>query len=876
MLDAATKKRIDDCRDILVGKVPDPKSQVEQITIALIYKFMDDMDAEAEELGGARTFFAGPYARFGWAQLMAPSQGGYEMLALYSEAIQSMRENPGVPELFRDIFKNAYLPYRDPETLKSFLKEINGFTYDHSERLGDAFEYLLSVLGSQGDAGQFRTPRHIIDFMVAVIDPQKNDTILDPACGTAGFLISAWKHILKNNSSQRNMDERQSPKTLQTVPGDLLTPDERTRLSRAIRGYDISPDMVRLSLVNLYLHGFADPHITEYDTLTQDDKWNELADVILANPPFMSPKGGIKPHKRFSVQATRSEVLFVDYMAEHLTATGRAAIVVPEGIIFQSGTAYKALRKMLVDSSLVAVVSLPAGVFNPYSGVKTSILILDKRVHKQTDSVLFVKVQNDGFNLGAQRRAVANSDLPEATRLLRSWLTAPQAFGGDGVMAQAVARSRIGEGGGFNLTGERYVASAIGATSKYALAPIGELCDLFNGRPFRPEEWEGADSAGLPIIRIQNLNNAKNAFNYFTGAVSEKNLVASGDLLFSWSGSRGTSFGAHIWSGPQAVLNQHIFKVVVNGAKVDKRYMLHALNRAVDEIEENLHGGVGLVHITKGNLEKISVPVPPLDIQHGIVAEIEVYQKVIDGARQVVNSYKPNLSLDSSWPVLPLLALLEGKPKNGYSGQPVDYPTDTRVLSLSATTSGVLDLAKFKYLDEKIAPDATCRCKRNDIYLQRGNTRELVGTAAIFDTDAEGFIYPDLMIRVRADETKIGSRFLLHVLQSSSARDYLIRHAVGAAGSMPKINQGIVEGIPIPVPPLATQRAIVKEIEAEQALVNANRELIRRMEAKIKACIDRVWGGDAPPPPTPAAEATKQTADQPAPPSEEIEALQCT
>ena len=195
MLDADTKRRIDNCRDILVGKVPDPKSQVEQITIALIYKFMDDMDAETEELGGARTFFAGSFARFSWSQLMAPSLGGFEVLALYSEAIQSMRENPGVPELFRDIFKNAYLPYRDPETLKSFLKEINGFTYDHSERLGDAFEYLLSVLGSQGDAGQFRTPRHIIDFMVAVLDPQKTDTILDPACGTAGVLISAWKHI---------------------------------------------------------------------------------------------------------------------------------------------------------------------------------------------------------------------------------------------------------------------------------------------------------------------------------------------------------------------------------------------------------------------------------------------------------------------------------------------------------------------------------------------------------------------------------------------------------------------------------------------------------------------------------------------------------
>ena len=117
MLDAETKRRIDSCRDILVGKVPDPKSQVEQITIALIYKFMDDMDAEAEELGGKRSFFAGGYARYGWAQLMAPGLGGHEALSLYAEAIAKMPENPGIPPLFRDIFKNAYLPYRDPEKI---------------------------------------------------------------------------------------------------------------------------------------------------------------------------------------------------------------------------------------------------------------------------------------------------------------------------------------------------------------------------------------------------------------------------------------------------------------------------------------------------------------------------------------------------------------------------------------------------------------------------------------------------------------------------------------------------------------------------------------------------------------------------------------
>jgi type I restriction enzyme M protein len=536
MLDSETKRRIDSCRDILVGKVPDPKSQVEQITIALIYKFMDDMDAEAEELGGKRNFFAGDYARFGWARVMAPNLGGFEVLALYSEAIQKMNENPGVPPLFRDIFKNAYLPYRDPETLKSFLKEINYFTYDHSERLGDAFEYLLSVLGSQGDAGQFRTPRHIIDFMVEVMDPKKNETILDPACGTAGFLISAWKHILKANTAKTIKKDSASRTVDGGRAGNLLTPDERARIAASIHGYDISPDMVRLSLVNLYLHGFTDPRIEEYDTLTQDDKWNEVADVILANPPFMSPKGGIKPHKRFSVQATRSEVLFVDYMAEHLTATGRAAIVVPEGIIFQSGTAYKSLRKILVDTSLVAVVSLPAGVFNPYSGVKTSILILDKRLHKQLDRVLFVKVGNDGFNLGAQRRAVVDSHLPEATRLLRSWMVSPDKFEGDGALAQAVERGRIGANGDFNLSGERYIQGTVYANQQWPTVSLSEVCSLQRGLSYTTPEL-GEEGSGTPFYNLKSIKRQgmpqKPDFKYFTGEIKDKHLVALRDVLIA-------------------------------------------------------------------------------------------------------------------------------------------------------------------------------------------------------------------------------------------------------------------------------------------------------------------------------------------------------
>jgi type I restriction enzyme M protein len=827
MLDAETKRRIDACRDILVGKVPDPKSQVEQITIALIYKFMDDMDAEAEELGGKRTFFAGDYARYGWAKLMAPGLGGFDVLALYSEAIATMPENPGVPELFRDIFKNAYLPYRDPETLKSFLKEINYFSYDHSERLGDAFEYLLSVLGSQGDAGQFRTPRHIIDFMVEVMNPQKHESVLDPACGTAGFLISAWKHILKNNSSIRNADEGYSPispkhirpEPVEGLPGNLLTPDERARLAANIRGYDISPDMVRLSLVNLYLHGFSDPHVVEYDTLTQDDKWNEVADVILANPPFMSPKGGIKPHKRFSVQATRSEVLFVDYMAEHLTATGRAAIVVPEGIIFQSGTAYKALRKMLVDTSLVAVISLPAGVFNPYSGVKTSILILDKRVHKQTDSVLFVKVQNDGFNLGAQRRAVMNSDLPEATRLLRGWMTAPQAFEGDGVMAQAVARGRIGENGDFNLSGEMYVVGTT-VTSSFEFVELGDVIDILDSRR-RPITKQDRVPGPYPYYGATGELDRVHEFLF------DEPLVLIGEDGAKWESGDKTAFAI---SGKTWV-NNHAHVVRPQRDKLLDVFLIELLRQM--DLSPHITG-VTVPKLNQEKLRGIKIPLPPLKIQHQIVTEIEGYQKIIDGARQVLDNYKPHIAIDPAWPIVPLEDACEiqrGKFSHRPRNEPRFYGGDYPFIQTGDIVRA--EGGKITYT-QTLNEEGLSVSKMFHPPLVVITIAANIGDTAVLDFPS---CFPDSVVALTPKAGVIaGFLELMMRLQ----KEHLNNIAPQAAQK--NINIEILKTLKVPLPSLETQRAIVAEIEAEQALVNANRELVRRMEAKVKAAIDRVWG----------------------------------
>ena len=828
MLDTDTKRRIDTARDILVGKVPDPKSQVEQITIALIYKFMDDIDAESEEFGGKRSFFAGEYARYGWAKLMRSGLGGHETLNLYAEAIATMPENPGIPPLFRDIFKNAYLPYRDPETLRAFLKTIDEFTYDHSERLGDAFEYLLSVLGSQGAAGQFRTPRHIIDFIVGILEPKKDETVLDPACGTAGFLISSYKHILAANTDPQG--------------ASTLTPDDKGRLAANFKGYDISPDMVRLSLVNLYLHGFTDPHIFEYDTLTSEERWNECADVILANPPFMSPKGGIRPHNRFSVQSKRSEVLFVDYMAEHLMPSGRAGIIVPEGIIFQSQNAYKQLRKMLVEEYLVAVVSLPSGVFQPYSGVKTSILILDKSLAKKMDRIAFFKVENDGFDLGAQRRPIEKNGLPqvqaETAEYLRRLRAGESVDDFEPTQGLIVEKGKLAANGEYNLSGERYrpIATYI---SSYPMVLIGEICDLINGRAFKPEDWEDSDSGGLPIVRIQNLNTPDSGFNYYTGEVRDRYIINRRQLLFSWSGSRGTSFGAHIWNGGKAVLNQHIFKVSFDKARAIKLYVFHALNKAVAQVEENLHGGVGLVHITKGNLEKIQIPLPPLEVQKEIVAEIEGYQKVIDGARAVVDNYRPQIAINPDWPMAALKDYFTttsgGTPSKAtpsfWAGTvPWVSPKDMKSDVIEDTEDHISEAA-IEASATKLIPGGSVVCVVRSGILKHSFPVALLAHDMCINQDLFAF---------NPISDAISSKFLFYVLKTKA--DAILKDGIKPGVTVQSFHNGFFRDFQIPLPPAATQQKIVAEIEVEQALIAASRDLIVRFEKKTQGTLARVWG----------------------------------
>jgi type I restriction enzyme M protein len=839
MLDNETKRRIDTARDILVGKLPDPKSQVEQITIALIYKFMDDMDAQSVEYGGEPSFFVGDYEKYGWRKIFAPDIGGHELLALYGEAITTLNQNPNLPQLFRDVFKNAFLPYRDPETLKLFLKTINEFKYDHSERLGDAFEYLLSVLGSQGDAGQFRTPRHIIDFIVEVVQPRKEDTVCDPACGTAGFLISSYKHILRNNTRAQN--------------GDMLTPDDRKRLMQNVVGYDISPDMVRLSLVNLYLHGFPDPHIYEYDTLTSEDRWNESFDVVMANPPFMSPKGGIKPHKKFSLQANRSEVLFVDYIAEHINpVSGRAGVIVPEGIIFQSANAYKDLRKMLVEKAfLYAVVSLPAGVFNPYSGVKTSILFFDKTLAAKSDKILFVKIADDGFDLGAQRKQLKTSDLPRALNVVLDFQKA--ILHGDTSrfenieelpsLAIAVEKSTIATNGDFNLSGDRYRASII-HRSKFEFVELGDT-KLFHvesgGTPDtnNPDYWNGdikwATLVDLPAKDfITEIYDTERKISEEGLRGSSAKLIPENSVVVS---SRATIGRIGINRVPIAT-NQGFKNVIIKDeARASTKFVALMLTMLKDEMELKASGGT-FKEISKTNFCSLKIPLPPLSVQKEIVERVEGYQRLIDGAKKVVQSFKPNINLNPGWQIVELGDVC--KFIGGYAFKSEDLTNEHRENHLPVIKIGNLNRegglnlkdVQFHPFEQTLSKYLI---KDKDILIAM--TGATVGKVAVSNQD--NLLLNQRVGLVRANEEKLNRDLLKRLLLGESFYIYCQNTAGG--GAQGNISPTEILKFKIPLPPPEEQEQLVAQIEREQSLVNATRELITIYEQKIKDEIKKLW-----------------------------------
>ena len=818
MMNFDIKRKINTLRDILVGKVPDPKAQVEQITIALIYKFMDDMDLQGVEFGGSRVFFTGEYEKYAFSQIMLAEHSAQDKLNLYAEGMDKMVENPDLPKLFRDILRNTYIPYRDPDTLNRFLKEIAEFSYDNSEDLGNAFEYLLSIMGSQGDAGQFRTPRHIIDMMVEIVAPQKNETILDPACGTAGFLISAYNYIKKSNVDENG--------------NSTLTPDDRNRMTDSFEGYDISPDMVRLSRVNMYLHGFTTPQIHEYDTLTSLDKWEDNFDVILANPPFMTPKGGINPHKRYQVDAKRAEVLFVDYIAEHLNPTGRAAIVVPEGIVFQSQTAYKKLRKMLVDEGyLYGVISLPSGVFNPYSGVKTSILLIDRTLAKQKNEILLVKLNNDGYDLGAQRREIKGSEIPDVINIFKDYQEGRDVTGQKNVVVALKSDVAKQE---YILVGDRYVRK-VEKISTYPIVKLSEVCEVVAGQSpegqFYNEEGEGTPFyQGKTEFTNLYLGEPRKWTTMITKMAYENDIVMS----------------VRAPVGPvNVVKNAVCIGRGLAAIRASKQILPKYLFYLLDSMQETIKGndGAAFASINRKEIENIEIPLPPISIQEEIVSEIEQYQKIIDGARQIVDNYRPTIKINAQWDEVEI-----GDMYDISYGVTISIPQneDENGIKIISTAEvgldGQLDLSEIRKVRYERKYEKFV-LKPNTLLFNWRNAPKHVGKTAWFLQEDDRYISASFLLSMKNKNPDCyDNGFVWCALNNLRETGYFMRNARQA------VNQSNFNGdqlaktkLRIPAD-IDEQQRIMATIYEEMTIVEQNKRLIQIFEDKIKDKIAEVWG----------------------------------
>jgi len=421
------RQKVDQLMDILwAGGVNNPMDSIEQISYLLFLRLLSEKDDVLASLDRKYVrIFSDKWARFAWGNFVTLT--GDSLFNSARDAIESLHELPSLTDTGKLLFNRATLKIYDRPTLRAVIQGIHSLdlaAHEGHDLKGDMYEYLLSKLSLAGTNGQFRTPRHIINMIVQLVNPQPGQRICDPACGTGGFLISAFTHILRQNTRPADLKRR-------LVDGALLKAAQWKFLEeQAFTGFDNDANMVKIAILNLYLHQLEKAHISLMNPLTTGFGGTypgKRFDVILANPPFAGKvqDESILSDLNYKLNTRATELLFLKWFIDHLASGGRAGVIVPNGVLFGSTKAATSLRELLLtECDLQAVIGLPSGVFKPYSGVGTAALIFARpaTISSQplTQSVWFYDLIADGFSLDDKRTPTEANDIPD---VLAKWPT---------------------------------------------------------------------------------------------------------------------------------------------------------------------------------------------------------------------------------------------------------------------------------------------------------------------------------------------------------------------------------------------------------------------------------------------------------------------
>jgi len=412
------RQKVDQLMDILwAGGVNNPMDSIEQLSYLIFLRLLTEKDELLAKLDRKKyqRVFSGKWARYAWGNFVTLT--GDQLFDAIRSAIESLHELPGLSETGKLLFNRATLKIYDRPTLRAVVQTIHEMDLsarDGQDIKGDMYEYLVSKIAMSGTNGQFRTPRHIIDIIVALVDPKPQVRICDPACGTAGFLIASFNHILRQNTSKASL-------TKGVANGDLLKPAQWKFLEEhAFTGYDNDANMVKIAILNLYLHQLEKANIEFHNPLTtgKGSPYPGMTfDVVLANPPFAGKIQKESILADINLETRDTELLFLKWFIDHLTPSGRAGVIVPNGVLFGSTKAARKVRELLLtECDLQAVINLPSGVFKPYSGVGTASMIFERG--KPTQSVWFYDLTADGFSLDDKRTPIEANDIPD---VLSKW-----------------------------------------------------------------------------------------------------------------------------------------------------------------------------------------------------------------------------------------------------------------------------------------------------------------------------------------------------------------------------------------------------------------------------------------------------------------------
>lgn len=479
------------------GGISNPLTAIEQITYLLFMKRLDELDlkrqSDAEFTGETYcSKFVGSWIPPEYRNQPAPEKYAIERRGLrwsefkrmqaeemlqhvQSKVFPFLKDLNGAESNFTHHMKNAVFIIPKPALLVEAVKtideifevmerdsRINGQAFQDIQ--GDVYEMLLSEIATAGKNGQFRTPRHIIKLMADLVQPQLGHKIADPACGSSGFLLGAYQYIVTQLAIRAGTPNLVPDEDgfVRTSVAASLTADAQKILQESLYGYDIDATMVRLGLMNLMMHGIDEPHIDYQDTLSKGYTEEAAYDIVMANPPFTGSidKGDI--NENLSLATTKTELLFVENIYRLLKKGGTACVIVPQGVLFGSGGAFKTLRQLLVDRcDLKAVITLPSGVFKPYAGVSTAILLFtkvygakDKVDRPATEHVWFYEMQADGYSLDDKRsKQQGCGDLQDIVAKYRARHAEPEAK--RTTKCFKVPRSEI-EAEGYDLSLSRY------------------------------------------------------------------------------------------------------------------------------------------------------------------------------------------------------------------------------------------------------------------------------------------------------------------------------------------------------------------------------------------------------------------------------------